>query len=106
MIKPRTAPAGAAAVLSHGAPGNAEVAQVRERVADLLEVQDASVFRVRAYRRAADEIRSLGRPVAELLEKGARWSPSRRARCAASAWCAAARTSAGRTTGSRERPGE
>lgn len=38
-----------------------------ERVADLLEAQDANPFRVRAYRRGADAVRALDRPVAGLL---------------------------------------
>lgn len=45
---------------------NTEVADVLDRVADLLEVQDASSFRVRAYRRGAVTCRTLDRPLAEV----------------------------------------
>ena len=38
---------------------NPEVAQVFEEVADLLELQNANLFRVRAYRNAARTIRDL-----------------------------------------------
>ncbi|WP_428266062.1 helix-hairpin-helix domain-containing protein [Haliangium sp.] len=44
-----------------------EIATLLERVADLLEAQGANPFRVRAYRRAAVAVRSLVRPVAEIL---------------------------------------
>jgi hypothetical protein len=50
--------------------GNAEIAFQFERVADLLEARGASGFRSRAYRRGADTLRSLDRPVAEVLERG------------------------------------
>jgi hypothetical protein len=46
---------------------NAEIAAILERVADLLEAQDANPFRVRAYRRGAEAVRELGRPVTALL---------------------------------------
>ncbi len=50
---------------------NHEVANRLEEVADLLEAQGANVFRVRAYRRAAETVRHLSRPVADILaEKG------------------------------------
>src|SRR5207253_6422876 len=45
---------------------NPEVAQVFEEVADLLELQQANPFRVRAYRNAARSIRDLSEPL-ELL---------------------------------------
>jgi DNA polymerase (family 10) len=44
---------------------NPEVAQVFEEVADLLELQGANPFRVRAYRNAARTIRDLSEPLAE-----------------------------------------
>ena len=47
---------------------NKEVADLLERVADLLEVQGAESFRVRAYRRGADTCRALGRPLQEILD--------------------------------------
>lgn len=36
---------------------NAEIARLFERVADLLEIEDANPFRIRAYRNAARTIR-------------------------------------------------
>lgn len=45
---------------------NPEVAQIFEEVADLLEVQGANPFRVRAYRAAARTIRDLAEPVSEI----------------------------------------
>lgn len=49
---------------------NAEIADALERVADLLEAQQANRFRVRAYRTAADTIRQHETPLAELIERG------------------------------------
>jgi DNA polymerase (family 10) len=46
---------------------NPEVAQVFEEVADLLEIQGANPFRVRAYRNAARTIRDLGGRLADML---------------------------------------
>ena len=45
---------------------NLEVAQVFEEVADLLEIQGANPFRVRAYRNAARTIRDLSESVADI----------------------------------------
>ena len=54
-------------------PDNDEIADVLERVADLLEVQDASAFRVRAYRFAAESVRHAQRSIAALcVEEGLR----------------------------------
>jgi len=50
------------------APDNREIADVLERVADLLEIQDANSFRVRAYRNAAHLLRTREEPVARRLE--------------------------------------
>jgi len=47
---------------------NAEVAGHLAEVAELLEAQQASPFRVRAYRSAADIVRQLPQPVEEILE--------------------------------------
>jgi len=51
-------------------PSNAEIAAVFERVADLLEVQGASPFRVRAYRSGAHTCRALAEPLAERSAAG------------------------------------
>jgi DNA polymerase (family 10) len=49
---------------------NAEIAELFSRLADLLEVEDANPFRVRAYRNAARTIAGLGQNIATLLESG------------------------------------
>ncbi|NNL66317.1 MAG: DNA-binding protein, partial [Myxococcales bacterium] len=46
---------------------NDEIADVLERVADLLEAQDGEHFRVRAYRTGAETLRQLEGPVVDLL---------------------------------------
>jgi DNA polymerase (family X) len=48
---------------------NPEVAQVLEEVADLLEIQGANPFRVRAYRGAARTIRDLSRSLAGMKDQ-------------------------------------
>ena len=47
---------------------NSEIAEVFERVADLLEFEGANPFRIRAYRNGARTIRDLTDSVAEILE--------------------------------------
>ena len=49
---------------------NAEVARLLREVADLLELEGANPFRVRAYQAAARTVEELPRPVVELLEEG------------------------------------
>jgi predicted flap endonuclease-1-like 5' DNA nuclease len=49
-------------------PGNDEVAQRLDEVAELLESQNANPFRVRAYRSAAETVRGLPRPAHEILD--------------------------------------
>ena len=49
---------------------NAEIAAVFSRLADLLEIEDANPFRVRAYRNAARTIGNLAQNVADLVEAG------------------------------------
>ncbi|MCL6583579.1 MAG: DNA polymerase/3'-5' exonuclease PolX [bacterium] len=49
---------------------NADIATVLNRVADLLEIEGANVFRIRAYRNAARTIASLPWSVAEVLAEG------------------------------------
>ncbi len=48
---------------------NIEIAKTFEEVADLLEIQGANPFRVRAYRNAARTIGTLGTPVETLLKR-------------------------------------
>ena len=49
---------------------NPDIARVFDEVADLLEIQDANPFRVRAYRNAARTIRDYPEPIAELVHSG------------------------------------
>jgi DNA polymerase (family 10) len=49
---------------------NADIAAIFAEIADLLEIQGANPFRVRAYRNAARSIEGLGREVRTLVEKG------------------------------------
>jgi DNA polymerase (family 10) len=51
-------------------PRNAEVAEQFDLLADLLELDGEQQFRVLAYRRAADQIRSSGSPIAQLALDG------------------------------------
>src|SRR5438128_1825627 len=50
---------------------NPDLARLFDEVADLLEIQDANPFRVRAYRNAARTIRDFPEPIAELARSGA-----------------------------------
>lgn len=49
---------------------NREIAEVLESIARLLEVEDASPFRIRAHRNAADTVRSHGRALTEMVAAG------------------------------------
>ncbi len=49
---------------------NADIASLFNRLADLLEIESANAFRVRAYRRAAQTIEDLPIGAAEMIEKG------------------------------------
>ena len=49
---------------------NADIVRILGDIASLLEVDEASGFRVRAYRNAADSIRFLDPPLTEMVEKG------------------------------------
>src|SRR3989304_10105240 len=49
---------------------NADIARVFEDIADLLEIQEANPFRVRAYRNAARTVGDLRLDVAATLEAG------------------------------------
>ena len=48
---------------------NTVVAAHLDEIAGLLEAQDANAFRVRAYRRGAESVRALDRPVVEILQQ-------------------------------------
>lgn len=50
---------------------NADVAALFYRLAELLEIEGANPFRVRAYRRAAATIENLTEPVAHMVDRGA-----------------------------------
>jgi DNA polymerase (family 10) len=47
---------------------NPEVAQIFDEVADLLDLQGANPFRIRAYRGAARTVRDLSEPLAQIVE--------------------------------------
>ena len=47
---------------------NHQIARRLEEIAGLLQAQDANLYRVRAYRAAADTVRRLDRRVADILE--------------------------------------
>lgn len=49
---------------------NAEIAALFDRLADLLEIEDANPFRVRAYRNAARTVATVGQSITGLLEAG------------------------------------
>lgn len=51
------------------APTNDDIAGVLDRIAELLEVQEANPHRVRAYRNGASSIRSVDRPVAAIVRQ-------------------------------------
>ena len=49
---------------------NSDVSEVFSKVADLLEIQGANAFRVRAYRNAARIVGALGQSVSDMLAQG------------------------------------
>lgn len=53
-------------------PTNGEIARVLERIADLLEAQDANPHRIRAYRDGAQAVRDADQSVAEQVMRGER----------------------------------
>jgi hypothetical protein len=48
---------------------NAKIAAKLEEVAAILDTQDANPFRVQAYRRAAQTVRNLNRPLGEIVDE-------------------------------------
>ena len=51
---------------------NPDIARLFDEIADLLEIQDANEFRVRAYRTAARTIRDVPEPLADAIRAGTR----------------------------------
>jgi DNA polymerase (family 10) len=51
---------------------NPDIARLFDEVADLLEIQDANPFRVRAYRNAARTIRDFPEPLTDVVRAGAK----------------------------------
>jgi DNA polymerase (family 10) len=49
---------------------NLDIARVLTTLADLLEIQGANPFRIRAYRNAVNTITSLSRPIASMVAAG------------------------------------
>ncbi len=49
---------------------NEQIAGMLEEIAELLQLEDVNVFRVRSYERAAEAIRGLGEELADLREAG------------------------------------
>jgi DNA polymerase (family X) len=58
------------AVAQSASPDNETIAAILERLAALLELAESSVYSVRAYRRAAELVRSTPLPVADLVRSG------------------------------------
>lgn len=50
--------------------GNDQIAAIFDDIADLLEIEDANPFRIRAYRNAARTLRALTFEVAKLIVRG------------------------------------
>jgi DNA polymerase (family 10) len=57
-------------IMARKDPTNAEIADLLEQIADLLEGQDSNPYRVRAYRTGAGSLRATKEPVAEYVHKG------------------------------------
>lgn len=51
-------------------PTNDQIADVLDRIADLLEIQDANRFRVQAYRNGADTVRTADSSIADIALEG------------------------------------
>ena len=49
---------------------NEDIARIFDQIADLLEIEDANPFRIRAYRNAARTLRGLGKDVRVMIEAG------------------------------------
>ncbi|MFZ6030121.1 MAG: helix-hairpin-helix domain-containing protein [Chloroflexota bacterium] len=51
-------------------PSNREIADVLQRIAALLEAQDANPYRIRAYRSAAERVAGMQTPLADIIRQG------------------------------------
>ena len=51
-------------------PTNADVAAIFQTIADLLEIKGENIYKILAYRKAADSLNSLGRDVNEIWREG------------------------------------
>lgn len=51
-------------------PSNAEIADLFQQIADLLEQQEDNPFRIRAYRQGAQQIRDMERPLVAMVRRG------------------------------------
>lgn len=49
---------------------NADIADLFEEIADILEIQSANPFRIRAYRNAARQIQGMGQEIRTYIERG------------------------------------
>lgn len=49
---------------------NADIAALFDEIADLLEIENANPFRVRAYRNAARQVQGMGVPIADMVAQG------------------------------------
>jgi DNA polymerase (family 10) len=49
---------------------NADIAALFDEIADILEIQEANAFRVRAYRNAARQVENLSRDLKDMVEAG------------------------------------
>jgi DNA polymerase (family 10) len=49
---------------------NADIAKIFEEIAEILQIEGANPFRIRAYRNAAREVQTLGQELKTLVEKG------------------------------------
>ncbi len=50
---------------------NSEIAEIFEKIADILEIQGENPFRIRAYRRAAQTIKNLSEDISDVIKKDA-----------------------------------
>lgn len=60
--------------MRRGEISNREIADRLDHVADLLELEDENVFRVRSYRNAAQTVRDMDQPVADLMTRDGDWA--------------------------------